>query len=92
MTDLITRLREEAGLCRNEGADDIAALLEEAAGALEASGKDAARLEWFISNAVRLASPHMNGQHEYHPTMEFHKLRGPSFRAAIDAAMEKANG
>jgi len=29
MTDLIERLSDEADLCRNEGADDIARLLEE---------------------------------------------------------------
>jgi hypothetical protein len=33
--DLITRLYDEAALCRNEGADDIAKLLEEAAQVLE---------------------------------------------------------
>lgn len=33
--DLITRLRDEAGLCRIETATDIAALLEEAADDLE---------------------------------------------------------
>lgn len=33
---LITRLQDEADLCRNEGADDIAALLDEAATALRA--------------------------------------------------------
>ena len=34
---LIARLNDEADLCRNEGADDIAALLSEAAAALAAS-------------------------------------------------------
>lgn len=33
--DLIQRLRDEAGLCRNETAEDVANLLEEAANALE---------------------------------------------------------
>lgn len=32
--DLISRLQDEADLCRNEGASDIAALLDEAAKAL----------------------------------------------------------
>ena len=33
-TDLISRLQDEADLCRNDGASDIAALLDEAAEAL----------------------------------------------------------
>ena len=33
-TDLISRLQDEADLCRNEGASDIAALLDEATEAL----------------------------------------------------------
>ncbi len=35
-TDLIQRLRDEGDLCSNEGASDIAALLDEAVNALEA--------------------------------------------------------
>ena len=35
--DLIERLHDEADLCRNEGADDVARLLDEAADALEAA-------------------------------------------------------
>ena len=35
-TDLISRLQDEADLCRNEGASDIAALLDEATEALRA--------------------------------------------------------
>lgn len=34
-TDLISRLQDEADLCRNDGASDIAALLDEAAAALK---------------------------------------------------------
>lgn len=40
---LVERLQDEAGLCRNEGADDIAALLEEAAAALDAQADN---IEW----------------------------------------------
>ena len=36
---LVERLEDEADLCRNDGADDIAALLEEAATALRAQSK-----------------------------------------------------
>ena len=36
-SDLISRLQDEADLCRNEGADDIAALLDEAAAAVAAA-------------------------------------------------------
>ena len=36
-TDLHTRLQNEADLCRNDGAEDIAALLDEAAAALAAT-------------------------------------------------------
>ena len=34
-TDLISRLQDEADLCRNDGAGDIAALMNEAVAALE---------------------------------------------------------
>lgn len=37
-TDLISRLQDEADLCRNDGATDIAALLDEAAAALRGDG------------------------------------------------------
>jgi hypothetical protein len=37
-TDLISRLQDEADLCRNDGASDIAALLDEAAEALKGAG------------------------------------------------------
>jgi len=36
MNDLLERLSNEADLCRNDGADDIADLLEEAIRALKA--------------------------------------------------------
>ena len=42
---LIQRLQDEADLCRNEGADDIAALLDEAAEALKDSDWLRARLD-----------------------------------------------
>lgn len=35
MTGLVERLRDESDLCRNDGADDIALLLDEAATELE---------------------------------------------------------
>lgn len=50
LLDLIVRLSDEADLCRNEGADDIARLLDEARVALEAAQRDAG----WISVADRL--------------------------------------
>lgn len=65
-TDLISRLQDEADLCRNDGATDIAALLDEAVEALRDRNHDTAvgekwrtdsRLEeWFPLTAERLAS------------------------------------
>ena len=56
-TDLISRLQDEADLCRNDGANDIAALLDEAVAALRDRNHDTAvgekwrtdsrREEWF---------------------------------------------
>ena len=43
-TDLISRLQDEADLCRSDGASDIAALLDEAVEALRAHGIPALRL------------------------------------------------
>ena len=64
---LVERLQDEAGLCRNEGADDIAALLEEAAAALDATSHDAevgarwransSLQEWFPMTAEALIQP-----------------------------------
>jgi hypothetical protein len=64
--DLISRLQDEADLCRNDGADDIAALLDEAVAALRDRNHDTAvgekwrtdsRLEeWFPVTAERLAA------------------------------------
>ncbi len=65
-TDLISRLQDEADLCRNDGANDIAALLDEAMEALRDRDHDTAvgenwrtdsRLEeWFPLTAERLAA------------------------------------
>ena len=44
--DLIERLRDEADLCRNEGADDVARLLDAAADALEALQSRLDDAEW----------------------------------------------
>lgn len=65
-TDLISRLQDEADLCRNDGATDIAALLDEAVEALRDRNHDTAagekwrtdsRLEeWFPLTAERLAA------------------------------------
>ncbi len=65
-TDLISRLQDEADLCRNDGASDIAALLDEAVEALRDRNHDTAvgekwrtdsRLEeWFPLTAERLAA------------------------------------
>lgn len=51
---LIDRLNNEADLCRNDGADDIANLLGEAVAALEEAEKDrrdAERYRWLRENA-----------------------------------------
>ena len=47
--ELIKRLQDEADLCRNEGADDIASLLDEAANALKAGDAPAF---WVPENAL----------------------------------------
>jgi hypothetical protein len=64
-TDLISRLQDEADMCRNDGAGDIAALLDEAVEALRDRNHDTAvgekwrtdsRLEeWFPMTAELLA-------------------------------------
>lgn len=60
-TDLISRLQDEADLCRNEGASDIAALLDEAVAALQAprpevagDGSEAMQLSWVPLNRRNL--------------------------------------
>ena len=65
-TDLILRLQDEADLCRNDGANDIAALLDEAVEVLRDRNHDTqlsekwredSRLEtWFPLTAERLTA------------------------------------
>ena len=65
-TDLISRLQDDADLCSNDGASDIAALLDEAVEALRDRNHDTqvgekwredSRLEtWFPLTAERLAA------------------------------------
>ena len=65
-TDLISRLQDEADLCRSDGASDIAALLDEAVEALRdrnhdtqvgAKWREDSRLEeWFPLTAERMAA------------------------------------
>ena len=65
-TDLISRLQDEADLCRNDGASDIAALLDEAVAAIRDQNHDTqvglkwredSRLEtWFPLTAERLVA------------------------------------
>ena len=97
---LLTRLRDEADLCRNDGAADVAALLDEAAGSIEdlqlsatASEKDAARYQWLreqmhIAGAAIVEVLQPAGDWGNSVTAESPE----GLDAAIDAAMEKANG
>lgn len=72
-TDLISRLQDEADLCRNDGATDIAALMDEAVAALRDRNHDTAvgekwrtdsRLEeWFPITAERLAAKERENLH-----------------------------
>lgn len=55
-TDLISRLQDEADLCRNDGAGDIAALLDEAATALEAEKRKSDANGWRQKAAAWLRS------------------------------------
>lgn len=95
MTDLIERLSDEADLCRNEGADDIARLLDEARVALEAAQRDAARLDWIqrqglddFAMGLVVDAPH-DGEYWVSPDSGG-MYYGKTLRAAIDAAIEAA--
>ena len=48
--DIIERLRDEADLCRNEGADDIAELLGQAVSAIEELRSDIGKRDAFIGS------------------------------------------
>lgn len=48
---LVERLQTEAELCRNEGADDIAALLDEAVNGLQAAASERTRLRAAVVTA-----------------------------------------
>ena len=48
---LVERLMDEADLCRNDGATDIAALLDDAVEELKAARKDAERYRWLLKHA-----------------------------------------
>ena len=55
---------------------------------LEAAERDAARLDW-LHYVSKTSTVHMNGQHPWNMTGNFklRDLKGPTLRAAIDAAM-----
>lgn len=62
--DLISRLQDEADLCRNDGASDIAAMLDEATEALREAAAELERhkplmqaVEWILDDG------HMNQEH-----------------------------
>lgn len=48
--------------------------------------KDAQRLDW-LERQFRTCSLYMDGNHRYAPTHGVYNMRGPTFRAAIDAAI-----
>jgi hypothetical protein len=65
-TDLISRLQDEADLCRNDGAGDIATLLDEAATALAAERERCASICDGIGAGYTGAARRLEGQHATH--------------------------
>lgn len=82
-TELVGRLRETADAWPTVYDSDRAniALLREAADAIEAMGRDAARLDWLERNFVQVADEHGTGSQLYFGTYATAPLR-----QAIDAA------
>lgn len=71
MTTLIERLQTEADLCRNEGADDIARLLDEAVAGLKRQNESNAQLLAALQSArcdiedwACYASEYMRSKHD----------------------------
>jgi hypothetical protein len=57
----------------------------------ESGFTDAQRIEW-LAEQFKTCTVYMSGQHPYAPnSVKLRNLRGPTFRAALDAAMT-ANG
>jgi hypothetical protein len=49
---------------------------------------DAQRIDW-LQQQFKTCTVYMSGQHPYAPSgLKLRNLRGPTFRAALDAAME----
>ena len=94
-TDLISRLQDEADLCRNDGASDIAALLDEAVEALRDRNHDTAvgekwrtdsRLEeWFPLTAERLAKLAPLTREQIDAVMTEHYPLSSLLREEVDA-------
>lgn len=94
-TDLISRLQDEADLCRNDGANDIAALLDEAVEALRDRNHDTAvgekwrtdsRLEeWFPLTAERLAKLAPLTREQIDAVMTEHYPLSSLLREEVDA-------
>ena len=94
-TDLISRLQDEADLCRNDGATDIAALLDEAVAALRDRNHDTAvgekwrtdsRLEeWFPLTAERLAKLAPLTREQIDAVMTEHYPLSSLLREEVDA-------
>lgn len=94
---LADRLSDEADQCRNDGADDIANLLDEARGELERLRKDAGRYQHIRSNAVwrpTIGSDRMLTWDLRMPTPDISDkgLAGDSVRLGLDAAIDAAMG
>ena len=59
---------------------------------IQRNAEDAARVDW-LGYTCRTSTCYMNGQHPWNmATYKLRDLRGPTFRAAIDAAMRPAHG
>lgn len=86
-TVMVADLLDEADLCRNDGATDIADLLDAAAKTVTALEADAARYHWL---RVRHA-PH---RHEvnFWTGQSWDVLEGEKLDASIDAALDGPNG
>lgn len=68
--------------------DALRAQLEAAEAECARLRADAERLDW-LAQGFKTCTVYMSGQHPWEPSHKVRGLRGPSFRAAIDAAMAR---
>lgn len=73
-------------LANHDAVRDLLIECRDALAQSSAAEQDTRRLDWLAFN-FKTSTVYMSGQHPYRPNYKVMQLSGPTFRAAIDAAI-----